>query len=140
MKKEYLKNIILRGIIAMGFGPIVLSIVYGVLDLVGAVSEIAVSEMVMGVVSITLLAFLAGGLTYVYQIEELGLGVAICIHGLALYIGYAIMYVANGWLANGAVPFIVFTVVFVLGFALTWLVIYFVTKSITKKLNKGLAS
>lgn len=140
MKKEYIKNIVLRGIIAMGFGPIVLSIVYAILSLCGVVSEVSVTEMVSGIVSITLLAFLAGGLTYVYQIEELGIGAAICIHGLALYIGYAIMYVANGWLANGAVPFIVFTVVFVLGFALTWLVIYFVTQSITKKLNKSFVS
>lgn len=136
MKKEYLKNIILRGLVAMGFGPIVLSIVYAILGLVGVVSEVAVSEIVTGVVSITLLAFLSGGLTYVYQIEELGLGAAIAIHGLALYFGYAVAYILNGWLANGAVPFIVFTAVFVLGFALTWLVIYFVTKSTTRKLNK----
>ena len=136
MKKEYLKNIILRGLVAMGFGPIVLSIVYAILGLVGVVSEVAVSEIVTGVVSITLLAFLTGGLTYVYQIEELGLAAAIVIHGLSLYVGYAIVYITNGWLANGAVPFIVFTAVFVLGFALTWLVIYFVTKSTTRKLNK----
>lgn len=137
MKKEYLKNIALRGLVAMGFGPMVLAIVYAILNLVGVVSEISVGEMVTGIFSITMLAFLAAGLTYVYQIEELGLSAAITIHGFALYVGYALVYILNDWLAGGAVPFIIFTVIFLSGFALTWLVIYLITKNSTKKLNRN---
>lgn len=137
MKKEYIKNIVLRGLVAMGFGPMVLAIIYAILNLVGVVSEIPVSEMVWGILSITVLAFLAGGLTYVYQIEELGLGAAIAIHGIALYVGYAAAYFLNGWIADGVVPFIIFTAIFLLGFAITWLVIYLITKNSTKKLNRN---
>lgn len=140
MKKagNYIKEFALRGIIAMGFGPIVLSVVYGILGLLNVVNTISVFEMVKGIVAITALAFLAGGITVVFQIEEIGLSTAITIHGVVLYICYAIVYLVNGWLAEGAIPFLVFTAIFVVGYLLVWIVIYLITKNSTDKLNKSI--
>ncbi|MBR5143874.1 MAG: DUF3021 domain-containing protein [Clostridia bacterium] len=134
--RKYFKDFLLRGLLSMGFGSIVLSIVYGILGLCGVVDKIAVSEVVLGYISITLLAFLCGGMTIVYQIEEIGISKAITMHGLALYIAYAVVYLTNNWLKDGIIPFVVFTIIFVVGYALVWLVIYLITKRGTDILNK----
>ena len=135
---KYYKNFILRGLVSMGFGPIVLAIVYGILSLSGVVKLISVAEMILGIFTITALAFMAGGITVVYQIEELGISKAITAHGIILYLCYAVVYLTNNWLEEGIIPFIVFTTIFVIGFALVWLIIYFITKNKTDKINKNL--
>ena len=134
--KKYFKDFLLRGLVSMGFGPIALSIVYGILDLCGVVDKLAVNEVVLGFLSITALAFLCGGMTVVYQSEEIGISMAITLHGIALYVAYALVYITNNWLKDGLIPFLVFTVIFVVGYALVWLVIYLITKRGTDSLNK----
>lgn len=134
--KKYFKDFLLRGLVSMGFGSIVLSIVYGILGLCDVVDKIAVNEVVLGYLSLTALAFLCGGMTVVYQIEEIGISKSITVHGLMLYIAYAVVYLTNNWLKDGIIPFIVFTIIFVVGYALVWIVIYLVTKRGTDILNK----
>ena len=134
--KKYFKDFLLRGLVSMGFGSIVLSIVYGILGLCDVVDKIAVNEVVLGYLSLTALAFLCGGMTVVYQIEEIGISKSITLHGLMLYIAYAVVYLTNNWLKDGIIPFIVFTIIFVVGYALVWIVIYLVTKRGTDILNK----
>ena len=134
--KKYYKDFLLRGMIAMGFGPIVLSIIYGSLGLSGVVDTISVSEMCVGIVSITVLAFVAGAITVLYQIEEIPLVWAILAHEIVLYSAYAVAYVLNGWLEPGIVPFVVFTAIFVLGYVVIWGIIYLVTKKHTDKISE----
>ena len=135
---KYYKQFILRGIVAMGFGPIVLAIIYAILGAVGVAEFVSVGEMTLGILTITALAFLAGGITIVYQIEELALSKAITAHGIILYLAYAVVYLFNNWLAEGIIPFIIFTIVFVVGYLLVWLIIYFITKRGTDNINKRL--
>ena len=134
--KKYFKDFFLRGLVSMGFGPIILSIVYGILGLCRVVDKLAVNDVVLGFLSITALAFLCGGMTVVYQIEEIGLSKAITLHGIALYIAYAVVYLSNNWLKDGLIPFLVFTIIFVVGYALVWIVIYLITKRGTDNINK----
>ena len=134
--KKYLKDFLLRGLVSMGFGPIVLSIIYGILGLCGVVDKLAVNDVVLGFLSITALAFLCGGMTVVYQIEEIGISKAITLHGIALYVAYAVVYITNNWLKDGLIPFLVFTIIFVVGYALVWILIYLITKRGTDSLNK----
>lgn len=133
---KYFKHFILRGLVAMGFGPIVLSVVYLILGFVGATENISVYEMSLGILTMTLLAFMAGGITTVYQIEEISLPKAIGAHCLVLYACYAVVYLINGWLEDGIIPFLVFTGIFLVGFALIWLIIYLCTKQGTEAINK----
>lgn len=139
-KGKFIKDFALRGMIAMGFGPIVLAIIYLILGLTGVATNIGVYEMVVGVLTITVLAFMCGGMTAVYQIESLGLSKAITLHGITLYIAYAVVYLVNGWLKDGLISFIVFTVIFIVGYALVWLVIYLITRNGANKLNSKLKS
>ena len=59
---KYYKHFISRGLIAMGFGPIVLAVVYGILGFTNVVNQISTSELFLGVLTLSALAFLAGGI------------------------------------------------------------------------------
>lgn len=138
--KKFGKEFLLRGLIACGGGPIVLAIVYGILGMTGTVSHFSPNEVCMGILTVTLLAFIVAGMTAIYQMEQLPLPTAILLHGGALYIAYILIYLFNGWLQNSLVPILVFTGIFVAGYALIWLIIYCVTKAKTEALNKKLKS
>jgi len=134
--KKYVKEFLHRGLLCMGFGPLVLAIVFAILSLCGVVQTLAVSEMVLGIFTITVVAFVAAGVSVVYKIEELPLLYAILIHGVTLYVDYLAIYLVNGWLKDGVTPLIVFTVVFVLGFLLTWMIVYLFIRKDIKKMNR----
>ena len=127
-----------RGFIACGLGPMVLAVFYLVLRSRGMIETLTVEEVCTGIFSLTALAFIAGGMNVVYQIERLPLMVAILIHGGVLYVSYLITYLVNGWLEEGAIPLLVFTVIFVVGYLAIWAIIYFVTRRRTAKLNEML--
>ena len=125
-----------RGLIAGGFGPLVLAVLYLILRHKGILQTLTVNEVCLGIVSLWVLAFVAGGMNVLYQMERLPLMVAILIHGGVLYISYLATYLINGWLMQGAKPILVFTVAFVLGYIGVWAVIFFITKKRTERVNE----
>lgn len=134
--KKFLKEFLFRGLICAGGGPIILAIIYGILGATGAVGSFSPMEVCLGIVTITLLAFIAAGMTAIYQMEQLPLPMMILLHGGALYIAYILTYLINGWLQNSLIPIFVFSCIFVTGFAFVWLIIYCVEKAKAKKINK----
>ncbi len=135
MKKNVLE-FLRRGLIACGFGPIVLAIVYLILQHQGAVQTLTVNQVCLGIFSLSVLAFIAGGMNVIYQIERLPLMVAILIHGGVLYITYLGTYLLNDWLEWGVTPILVFSGIFVLGYLAIWAVIYSIIKKRTERLNE----
>lgn len=136
--KKFWKEFILRGLICASGGPIVLAIIYGILGASGTVTHFSPNEVCMGILTITLLAFIAAGMTAIYQMEQLPLLIMILLHGGALYVAYILTYLLNGWLLNQLTPILIFTGIFIAGYALVWLIIYCVEKSKTQKINKML--
>ena len=134
--KKFVLDFIRRGLIACGLGPLVLSILYLILYHQGVVETLTVSQVCRGIFSLSALAFIAGGMNCIYQLERLPLMLAILIHGGVLYISYLITYLFNSWLELGAVPILVFSGIFVFGYLLIWAIIYFVIRRNTKKINK----
>lgn len=128
-----------RGLIASGFGPIVLMVVYLILQHQCDVQSLTVSEVCIGIISLYALAFIAGGMNVIYQIERLPLMVAILIHGSVLYISYLATYLINDWLEMGTTPILVFSGIFVIGYLVIWVIIYSITRRNTKRLNKILS-
>lgn len=132
---KYIREFLKRGFVAAWGGPVVLAIIF----LCHGGDEITLSAAAKGILSITALALIAGGITTVYQIERLALFPALLIHGVVLYVTYLTVYLLNGWLAQSTTPLIVFSVIFVAGYALIWAIIYVVTKrkaaAMTKALN-----
>jgi len=134
--KKFLKEFLLRGLICASGGPVVLAIIYGILGATGAVESFSPREVCLGILTITLLAFIAAGMTSIYQLEQLPLPTMILLHGGALYIAYILTYLINGWLLNQLQPILVFTAIFIVGYALIWGVIYCIEKTKIAKLNK----
>lgn len=133
--KKFVLDFLRRGSVACGFGPIVLAFLYLILQQSANVVSLTVNEVCVGIFSLSALAFIAGGMNTVYQIERLPLMVAISIHGGVLYISYLITYLVNGWLEWGITPILVFTGIFVLGYLMIWAVIYSIIRKRTAKLN-----
>lgn len=127
-----------RGLTACGFGPIILAILYWILYRCGTLQTLTVTQVCIGIFSLSALAFIAGGMNVIYQIERLPLMLAILIHGGVLYVSYLGTYLLNSWLEWGTAPFLVFSGVFVLGYLAIWGIIYSIIKKNTEKLNKKL--
>ncbi len=136
--KKFWKEFFLRGLICASGGPIVLAIIYGILGATGTVESLSPNEVCIGILTITLLAFIAAGMTAIYQMEQLPLPTMILLHGGVLYIAYILTYLFNGWLQQQLVPILVFTGIFASGYAVIWLIIYCVTKAKTEALNRKL--
>jgi hypothetical protein len=132
--KKYVLEFVKRGLMAASGGPLILAIIYGVLEATKTVTVLTPGEACMGIVSITVMAFIAAGITMIYQVESLPLPMAILIHGGVLYLDYLMIYLLNSWLPGNAVG--IFTIIFFAGFALVWLVIYLCIRKKTKRLNE----
>ena len=136
--KNTVKECLRRGIAACGLGPIVLAILYLILQRNGTVESLTLNDVCVGIFSLSALAFIAGGMNVVYQIERLPLMGAISIHGGVLYVSYLATYLLNDWLDWGTAPVLVFTGIFVVGYLLIWAVIYSIIKRNTDKINEVL--
>ena len=136
--KKFVSEFLRRGLIACGLGPIVLAIVYWILQQTAAVETLTVNQVCIGIFSLSALAFIAGGMNVIYQIERLPLMVAILIHGGVLYISYLATYLLNGWLEWGVTPIFVFSGIFVVGYFAVWAIIYSIINRNTEKLNEVL--
>lgn len=136
--KQHIKNFFLRGFLAASGGPVVLAIVYGILGATDSIESLSPGTVCMGVLTVTLMAFLASGVTEVYQMEQLPLMTAILIHAAVLYLDYLLIYLLNGWLQKRLIPILIFTSVFLAGFALVWLLIWLSIRAKTQKLNRKL--
>ncbi|MBQ2297462.1 MAG: DUF3021 domain-containing protein [Ruminiclostridium sp.] len=134
--KQNVLEFVRRGLMAAGFGPLILVAVYLVLQDQAGVETLTVRQVCLGICSLTALAFIAGGMNLVYQIERLPLMAAISIHGGVLYVSYLATYLLNDWLEWGVTPVLVFTGVFLLGYVTIWAVIYATTKRKTDRLNE----
>ena len=138
--RKYILEFIRRGITACGLGPIVLAFIYMIAQHFGELQILTVQEVCVGIFSLSALAFVAGGLNVLYQIERLPLMIAISIHGGTLYLIYLITYLINNWLGREITPILVFTGIFLIGYVIIWAIIYLIirnnTADINKKMNK----
>ena len=135
MKKNVFE-FIRRGLVACGFGPVVLAVLYLVLQHKGAIQTLTVNQVSLGIFSLSALAFVAGGMNVIYRIEHLPLMIAILIHGGVLYVCYLGTYLLNGWLEWGITPVLVFSGIFGFSYLAIWAIIYGITKRNTEKLNE----
>lgn len=137
MRKNILE-FIRRGLIACGFGPLILAVLYLILQNQAGLESLTVNQVCTGIFSISALAFIAGGMNVVYQIEQLPLMWAILLHGCVLYFSYLGTYLVNDWLEWGKAPILVFTGIFGLGYLAVWAVIYSLTRRNTERINMAL--
>ena len=133
--KKYILEFVRRGLIGCGFGPIVLAMLYLILQHLGEIETLSVNQVCLGILSLSTLAFIAGGMNVVYHIERIPLMVAILIHGGVLYISYLVTYLLNDWLERGVTPILFFSAIFILCYLLIWVIIYSIIRRNTEKVN-----
>ena len=124
-----------RGMIACGIGPIVLAVFYLIMKQINGLQTLTVDEVCLGIVSLSALAFIAGGMNAIYQMERLPLMAAVSIHGGVLYVSYLGTYLLNGWLKLGTAPVLVFSGIFMIGYLVIWASIYSIIKRNTAQVN-----
>ena len=138
--KKYFKEFLIRGLIFGGFGPIILSIIYFIISKVDSAITFTGTEILLGTVSIYLLAFEHAGASVFNQIEEWGINKSIACHFGALYIGYSLCYLLNGWIPFDIKVFLIFTAIFVAVYAVVWTVVYLCVKKSSHSINEKLKS
>ncbi len=134
--KKYIVEFLKRGLTFSVGGPVVLAIVYGILGATGTAVSLTPREVCLGILTVSLMAFVAAGITVVYTAEKLPLFWAALLHGIVLYADYILIYLLNGWLQSGMTPVLIFSAIFVAGYALVWVIIYFTTRQSTRMLNQ----
>lgn len=135
--KKYVKMFCRRGLMVAWAGPVICAIIWYVLYKVNVIATLSVPDVLLGVCSMALMAFIAGGVSVVYQIENLPKAFAGLIQMAALYVDYLGFYLLNGWITPEHIW--MYTLIFLAGFAVIWLGIYIPIRLKVKKMNRILS-
>ena len=112
--KKYILEFCKRGLMFAWGGPVITGIIWYSLFKAGKIESLSPSEALIGILSTSLLAFIAAGISIVHQMEALPKGIAALIQGSVLYIDYLAIYIINGWLRLEKIG--IFTLFFFVGF------------------------
>lgn len=132
---KYLKAFLHRGLIFGGFGPIILGIIYAILEYTLPDFSLDGVQILIAIVSIYLLAFLQAGASVFNQIEHWSIPKSTLCHFLVLYLAYVGCYLLNNWIPFDGNVLLIFTGIFVGGYLVIWLTVFASVKLISKRLN-----
>lgn len=136
--KKYAVEFLKRGMLFGGFGPILAAIIYYIISLSTDI-KFSGSEILIGIISTYLLAFIQAGASIFNQIENWPIYKSLGIHMLTIYIAYLGCYLVNSWIPFYWDVVLIFTIVFIVTYLLIWTIVYIVVNKITKDLNKKIA-
>lgn len=130
----YVKEFLKRGLMFSGFGPIVLGIVFLCLSLSIDNFSLTGGEVLIGILSTYLLAFVHAGVSIFNQIEGWSVAKSVFFHLSSLYLAYVSCYLVNSWIPFEPLVIAIFTVAFVALYFIIWLIVYVSVKSVSRKL------
>ena len=117
----------------------VLGIVYLVIDLSMAGIHLSGWEILLGILSTYILAFVQAGSTVFNQIEGWPITKSLGIHFISLYLVYVLAYIANTWIPFDPIVILIFTGIFVAVYFIIWITVYICVRSTSKRLNGKLS-
>ena len=135
---RYVKEFFHRGLIFGGFGPIILGIIYLVVSKTVEDFSLSAKEVLLGIVSIYILAFLQAGVSVFNQIEHWPLPKSVFFHFTTIYVAYVLCYLLNSWIPFVPEVLLIFTAVFVAIYLVIWIIVYISVKAASKKMNTKL--
>lgn len=135
---KYVKEFFHRGLIFGGFGPIILGIIYLIISKNVESFSLSAKEVLLGIVSIYILAFIQAGASVFNQIEEWPIPKSLLFHFLSIYLAYALCYILNSWIPFVPEVLLIFTAIFVVGYFVIWITVYICVNAASKKMNKKL--
>ncbi len=136
--KKYVKQFCIRGLMWAWVGPVIMAIVWMALHGAGVITSLTINQVVLGIFTMTVMAFIAAGISIVYQIETLPKAFAGLIQAAVLYIDYLGFYLINGWIPVNKIW--IFTLIFVGCFTVIWFIIYITVKLKVDRMNKTMGS
>lgn len=136
--KKYVKEFLHRGLMFGGFGPIILGIIYAILEKFVEDFSLNGIQLLIAIVSVYLLAFLQAGASVFNQIEEWSIPKSSLCHFAVLYVAYVSCYLINNWIPFNVNVLLIFTAIFLIGYLAIWLSVFITVKLVSKKLNKSI--
>lgn len=136
--KRYRKEFFLRGMMFGGFGPVILAVVYYIVNKTGVQTVFSGDEVIRGILSVYLLAFVHAGASVFNQIEEWGISKSIGAHFSVLYLVYSVCYLVNSWIPFDIKVFGFFTLIFITVYFVVWAIVYLCIKRSSKLINSKL--
>lgn len=130
--REFIK----RGLMFCWGGPIVLAVVWLILNTNDVASQINLYKASISIISVTILAFIVAGMSTIYQIESLPITIAGIIQCFVIYFTYLVVYLLNGWINKSII--IPFTIIFIITFVVIWLCVYLAIRKNVNRLNSKL--
>lgn len=137
---RYIKSFLHRGLIFAGFGPIILGIVYAVLQKTVTDFSLNGVQILIAIVSIYLLAFVQAGASVFNQIESFSIPKSLFCHLSVLYLAYTSCYLVNSWIPFDPKFLLVFTAIFLIVYFSVWITVFVAVKITSRKLNAKLKS
>lgn len=132
---KYVKYFLHRGLIFGGFGPIILGVIYAIISYSHVDFSLSGKDVLIGIVSTYLLAFVQAGSSVFNQIEEWPLTKSLLCHFSSIYLAYVLCYIVNSWIPFDPMVIVVFSAIFAITYLIIWLTVYFIVKNTQKKLN-----
>ncbi len=132
---KYVKDYLLRGMFFGGFGPIILGIVYAILEVAVPGFSLSGGEVLLAILSTYIIAFVQAGASVFNQIEEWPLMKSVGFHFLSIYLAYSLAYVLNSWIPFDWSVIGIFTAIFVGVYLVVWVIVYLSVRAATKRLN-----
>ena len=137
---RYIKSFLHRGLIFAGFGPIILGIVYAVLQKTVTDFSLNGVQILIAIVSVYLLAFVQAGASVFNQIESFSIPKSLFCHLSVLYLAYTSCYLINSWIPFDPKFLLVFTAIFLIVYFSVWITVFVAVKITSRKLNAKLKS
>ena len=134
--KQFWKTFAHRGLCAAAGGPVILAVIYLCLHASGTAVSLDPVKTAVEILTVTLLAFIAAGITAIYKVERLPLAAAAMIQLAVLYADYILIYLFNGWLKTSAFAIGIFTGIFIVGYAVIWYIILLVNRHKVAEMNR----
>ena len=109
-----------------GFGPIILGIIYAILQKTLSDFSLTGTEVLLGIVSIYLLAFIHAGASVFNGIEHWSLPKSLLCHFATLFAAYSLCYVLNSWIPFEPAVLLIFSIIFIIAYFAIWFTVYFI--------------
>ncbi len=135
---KYVKEFFHRGLMFSGFGSIIFGIIIFIVSKTTDNLALNAGEILAGIVSTYLLAFVQAGATVFNQIEHWSTGKSLLCHLSTLYVAYSLCYVANTWIPFEPKVLLIFTIIFMVVYFVVWGMVYFTIKVTSKNFNAKL--
>ncbi len=135
---KYVKEFLHRGLIFGGFGPIILGIIIYVISKTTNDLVMSGTDMLTGIISTYLLAFVHAGASVFNQIEHWSIGKSLLCHLSTLYVAYSLCYVINTWIPFEPKMILLFTAIFMAIYFVVWVIVYLSIKFTSKNFNAKL--